>query len=69
MEYNTIRLKINLVVQATNENRVKVADIIKKNLEEIGIQVTLTQAKDGTYENYLKNKNYDILLTGVTVRS
>lgn len=47
----------------------KVSEIIKKNLEEIGIQVTLTQARDDTYQNYLKNKNYDIILTGVSVRS
>ena len=65
--YNTVKLRINLVVQSTNENRVKVAEIIKKNLEEIGISVTIISVKDATYENYLKNKNYDILLTGVTV--
>lgn len=63
IEYNTLRLKINLIVQSSNENRVKVAEIIKKNLEEIGIPVTVIKSTDGTYENYLKNKNYDIILT------
>ncbi len=63
VEYNTVRLRINLVVQGANENRVKVAEIIKKNLEEIGIPVTVIKSTDGIYENYLKNKNYDMILT------
>lgn len=45
-DYHTLRLRLSLVVQATNEARVKVAEIIQKNLEEIGIQVTLTKASD-----------------------
>ncbi len=67
--YSTLRLKLNLVVQSENENRVKVANIIKEDLEKIGIQVTIISAKDKTFENYLKNKNYDMILTGVTVRN
>lgn len=67
--YSTVRIRLNLVVQASNENRVNVANVIKKNLEEIGIPVTITSAKDSTFQNYLKNKNYDMILTGVTVRS
>ena len=51
------------MVQGANENRVKVAEIIKKNLEEIGIPVTVIKSTDGIYENYLKNKNYDMILT------
>lgn len=46
IEYNTLRIKINLVVQSSNENRVKVAEIIKKNLEDIGVQVTLIKSTD-----------------------
>lgn len=65
--YNTIILKIDLVVNSENEARMNVADIIKKNLEELGIKVNIVGAKGKSYENYLKNKNYDMLLTGVTV--
>lgn len=64
---STIRLRLNLVVNSENEARVNVASIIKENLEELGVQVTVTAVKAQNYENYLKNKNYDILLTGVTV--
>lgn len=62
-DYSTLRLRINLLVQSTNEARVKVAEIIKRNLEEIGIQVNLVQARDWTYENNIKTKNYDMILT------
>ncbi len=67
--YSTVRIKLNLVVQASNESRINVANVIKKNLEDIGIQVNITSAKDNTFQNYLKNKNYDMILTGVTVRN
>ena len=62
-EYSTLRLRINLLVQSTNEARVKVAEIIKRNLEEVGIQVNIISARDWTYENNIKNKNYDIVIT------
>ena len=61
--YTTLRLRINLLVKSSNEERVKVAEIIKKNLEEIGISVNIISAKDWNYENSLKNKNYDMLIT------
>lgn len=67
--YSTVRISLNLVVQSSNENRVNVANVIKKNLEEIGIKVTVTSVKDSTFQSYLKNKNYDMILTGVTVRN
>ena len=63
--YNYLRLRLNLVVQASNEARVKVSEIIKNNLEGVGIPVNIIKANDATYESYMKNKNYDILLTGV----
>lgn len=62
-EYNTLRLRLNILVQSTNEKRVKTAEIIKKNLEEMGIPVTIISARDWTYENNIKNKNYDMLIT------
>ena len=40
--------------------------MIKSNLAEIGIQVTIVKASDSQYQNYLQNKNYDVILTGIT---
>ena len=62
-----VRTKIDLVVNSDNEKRVKTANTIKENLEKIGIQVTIKSAKGRTYDNYVSNKDYDILLTGITV--
>ncbi len=62
-----VRLKITLLVDSSNENRVSAANMIKEDLEDIGIQVTLASVTDKAYSNYITNKNYDILLTGVSV--
>ena len=40
--------------------------MIKSNLEEIGIKVTIVKASDSQYQYYLENKNYDMILTGTT---
>lgn len=59
----TIYLK--LVVQSNNKVRVKVAEMIKKQLGNIGIQVSIYKVSNSNYEKYLKNKNYDMIITGV----
>ena len=64
--YRTKTLNFKLVVQANNGIRVTVADMIKANLEEIGIKVTIVKASDSQYQYYLDNKNYDMILTGIT---
>ena len=67
INYRTKRIKLNLVVQASNQTRVTIAEMIKNNLEEIGMDVNVIKANDKQYESYLTRKNYDILLTGVTL--
>ncbi len=63
--YNTIGINnLKLVVQESNSARNTVAEMIKTNLEEIGIKITIIKASDSQYENYLQNKNYDMILTG-----
>lgn len=62
--YKTLRLKFNLVVNSSNERRVEVAENIKASLETLGIKINIIKANDGTYQKYLQNKNYDIILTG-----
>ena len=64
---STVRVKLDLVVNSSNQGRVKAANIIKENLGKIGIPVRIISVKDTTYKNYIANKNYDLLLTGVTV--
>lgn len=48
----------------TNQDRLKVAEIIKQNLEELGIKVTIRNLSNLYYKNNLQKLNYEILLTG-----
>lgn len=64
-DYRTKRININLVVKSSDASRVSVAEIIKTQLENIGFKINLIKATDSQYANYLKNKNYDLILTGV----
>lgn len=63
--YTTQYLSINLVVDNSNETRVKVAELIEEQLEDFGIRVSLYKVSNSSYKNYLKNKNYDMIITGV----
>ena len=63
--YTTQYLNLNLVVDNSNETRVKVAELIEEQLEDIGINVSLYRVSNSAYKNYLENKNYDMIITGV----
>lgn len=63
--YKTLRLKFDLIVNKNNEKRVQVAENIKTQLEAIGIKLNVVKVSDAQYQNYLNNKNYDLILTGV----
>ena len=67
INYTTQIINLKLVVQASNDARVAVADMIKENLEELGMKITIIKATDNQYQSYLDNKNYDMILTGVTL--
>ena len=58
-------LNLSLVVDNSNETRVKVAELIEEQLEDIGINVSLYRVSNSSYKNYLENKNYDMIITGV----
>ena len=59
----TLRLKIT--VCSDNEARIRVAEVIEQQLEQIGIDVTINKVSNDQYNNYIDNKDYQILLTGV----
>ena len=52
-------------MQSDNSNRVKVAEIIKENLKKVGIEVTIKKVSNIQYNEYLQNKNYEMILTGI----
>lgn len=64
-DYRTQKLRFDLVVNSSNELRVQVAENIKQTLSEFGIDINIRKVSDSQYQNYLQNKNYDMILTGV----
>lgn len=65
--YRTIRTTFNLIVNSSNEKRVAVAENIKNQLKEVGIEINVRKVSDAQYAYYLENKNYDLILTGSTI--
>ena len=67
VNYKTQRIHLNFVVKSSDKIRVSVAENIKTQLENQGIRINLIKASDLQYENYLKNKNYDIILCSINL--
>ena len=55
-------LELNLVVRASDTTRCKAAEDIKNQLQEQGIVINITYADDNSYNAYLNNVNYDLML-------
>lgn len=64
-DYRTQIIRLDLVVNSSNEKRVEVAENIKSTLKEFGMDINIKKVSDNQYQNYLQNKNYDMILTGV----
>ncbi len=65
--YRTQRLVLNLLVKASDSNKVAVAQNIKGQLENQGLRINIIQASDEQYRQAIASKNYDILLCSITV--
>lgn len=63
--YVTQTIRISLVVDSSNKQRVKVAKLIEEQLEDIGIYVSLYEVSNKNYKDYLNKKNYDMIITGI----
>ena len=61
----TRTLNFNLAVNKENEQRLKVAEEIKEQLANIGIEITIQELSEKNYDAILENHNYEIILTGV----
>lgn len=61
----TKTLNFNLVVNKENEQRVKVAEKIKEQLKDFGIEIVIQKLSDSNYKKILENHEYEIILTGV----
>ena len=59
-------ITLSLVVNQNSEERVRVAENIKSQLADVGIKINVVKVNDDKYYDYLNNKNYQMILTGVT---
>ena len=64
-----VKLNITLLVNNNNEDRCKIAEIIKDNLSSINIDVTIKSVNNTEYNKLLKNKNFDMVIMGITSNS
>lgn len=64
---NGKKLEFNLVVNKDKEERIQCANKIKEQLNEIGIIINIVEVNNNRYNNYLKNKNYDMIMCGSIV--
>lgn len=65
--YKTQRISLNLIVKLSDTSRVSVAENIKQQLENQGFRINLIKASDAQYQNYLNNKNYDMILCSMNL--
>lgn len=61
-------LRFTLITNLENKYRVKAAEDIKKDLEEAGFIIDLKIAPFEEVQNALKDKKYDLILTGLNIK-
>ena len=57
-------LEFELLVNENDIYRIYIAELIKMQLQEVGITINVRRVDDYTFERYLEYKNYEMLLTG-----
>lgn len=63
VNYRYLSIELNLLVNKESLNLIKVAKNIKEQLEKTGIRINIMEATSAQYNRYLKNKQYDLILT------
>ena len=61
----TLELTFSIAVNGNNATRVAVAENIKNQLANIGINVSIKQLNNEAYSSALSDKNFDMILTGI----
>lgn len=65
IEGQTKTINITLFVSKENEQRIKVANEIKTQLEELGIKIKVEEITNEKYQEVLANHDYEMIITGV----
>ena len=62
INHRTQKLAVNLLVKASDANRVNIANVIQNQLAQIGIVVNIKAVSDGQFTSSLNAKDYDMIL-------
>lgn len=63
LKENKIRnINLKLLVNKDKDNEVKVANLIKEQLEDIGIEININERSEKQYKDDLKKSNFDIAI-------
>ena len=62
VNHRTQKLVINLLVKASDTNRVNVANVIQSQLAQVGIGINIKSVSDSQFSNSLNAKDYDMVL-------
>lgn len=58
------KITLDLLVNIEKEERKKVANEIKRQLSDIGIEINIKEVSSQNLERHLRNNDYDLILTG-----
>lgn len=58
-------IELDLIVLKDNEARTEIANLIKEQLEKLGVTINVYEVSEATYQSYLEQKDYEMILTGV----
>lgn len=61
-----LKIKLDIVVNKNNIDNVKVVNNIKEQLSLVGMLINVKEVNEKEYNNYLKNKNYDLIMVNST---
>lgn len=61
----TLELIFSIAVNGNNATRVAVAENIKNQLANVGINVSIKQLNNEAYSSAISDKNFDMILTGI----
>lgn len=59
-------INLNLIINKDNEDNIKVANLIKEQLNKIGIKISIIEKNEDEYEKVLINKKFDLALISNT---
>jgi peptide/nickel transport system substrate-binding protein len=63
--YRAKAIELNLVVRASDGTRCRAAEDIKNQLQDQGFVINIIYADDNSYNSYLNNMNYDMMLGNI----